>query len=253
MKQLIVLAAVLACVGMVQAFDRVALCEEAYDEAVDSCAGASQMMDRIAGSNHPGRVIPVEWHVDRSYPLYSDLGENKMDQYPPPANGGYYEPWLWVDGHSAYDNYAFWESYVATELAQSSDIGITLTGTYNNLARTGNVEATLVNVSGDAITANVYFVITEDTINYAAPNGDNLHNHVCRACSPMTASRSIRLRSHGSRPLAGLPRTSRLRSSSNRESDQIPASACSTCARPGTGRMRCRFGMPPAESQGSQT
>ncbi len=63
-------------------------------------------------------------------------------------------------------------------------VTITMSGTYDPLLRSGVVNAQFRNDSTDAIKGRVIFVITEDSIYYEGPNGDNWHNHVPRDYLP---------------------------------------------------------------------
>jgi hypothetical protein len=141
------------------------------------------MLDQIV-ANNPGRVAPIQWHVDVQFPLHSPEGRLKFRQYPPPMNNGYYTPWLWVDGHERGSDYGSWASHVSQALTVPADIEIVLTGTYDQAGRTGQVQAELISWASLNTNANVYVVITEDSCYYVGPNGDPWHNHVCRDYIP---------------------------------------------------------------------
>lgn len=104
--------------------------------------------------------------------------------YPGPYNGSYATPWLWVDGRQRGYNYNLWASYVAAQSSVPTPVQITLVGSYDQSSRSGTIKALIQNDSTDDITARVSVVITEDSIYYSAPNGDQWHNHVCRDYIP---------------------------------------------------------------------
>lgn len=104
--------------------------------------------------------------------------------YPPPYSGSYATPWLWVDGRQRGYNYNLWASYVAAQISAPTPVQITLLGEYDQLTRNGTIKALIQNDSTDEIAARVSVVITEDSIYYIAPNGDQWHNHVCRDYIP---------------------------------------------------------------------
>ena len=126
----------------------------------------------------------MEWHLRSGYPLYSAEASAKMRLYPPPQNGLYYTPWLWLDGRQRGSGYTSWASYVQAALAEPTEVGINLGGWYNQETRAGEVEVVVVNEGAEPLDAACYVVVTEDSINYSAPNGDQWHNHVCRDFVP---------------------------------------------------------------------
>lgn len=104
--------------------------------------------------------------------------------YPPPYNGSYATPWLWVDGRQRGYQYTLWPGYVSQRVTVPTPVSIVITGTYDQGTRTGTVQTVLQNDSAAAITARVSVVITEDSCYYLGPNGDPWHNHVCRDYIP---------------------------------------------------------------------
>jgi hypothetical protein len=107
-----------------------------------------------------------------------------MELYPPPDNGGYATPWLWVDGRSRGWEYQYWRGYVEQQMAVPSDVGITIDGTFDPVARTGLARAVCTNGSGQSVTAACQMVLTEDSVYYPGTNGDYWHNHLCRDYLP---------------------------------------------------------------------
>ena len=107
-----------------------------------------------------------------------------MELYPPPDNGGYATPWLWLDGRSRGWEHQYWRGFIEERLAQPADVGIVLDGSFDPGSRTGIARAVFQNSSGQAITANARMALTEDSVYYVGTNGDYWHNHVCRDYLP---------------------------------------------------------------------
>jgi hypothetical protein len=193
MKLLLVFAVALVCATAALGYNRNVILEATYQYDQDSCAYpyASQTLDNIVWNEYPGRAIAIVWHISGGDYLYSTDGNNKMEQYPPPYEDGYFAPWLWVDGVSTTSTFLFWENYVDDEINLTTPVGITLEGNYDNPSRTGTVAAEFLNTSGSDITANAYFVVTEDSVVSDQPNGDTLNNHVCREYIPDANGTSV--------------------------------------------------------------
>jgi len=143
------------------------------------------MLDQIC-EEFGGRVAPVQWNANSSYPrLYNQEAWDKWHLYPPPMSGGYYYPWLWTDGKSSYYDYNNWRDSIVRHMAEPSEVQLTHAGTtYDPLTRSGEVRVECFNNSSSPITAAVQIVITEDSIFYPTSTGDTWHNHVCRDYVP---------------------------------------------------------------------
>jgi hypothetical protein len=126
----------------------------------------------------------MEWHLRSGYPCYLAEASRKMRLYPPPQNGLYYTPWLWLDGRQRGSGYSSWASYVAAQLVVPADIAIAITGSYNPGAREGEAVIEFTNPLAESLSATANVVIIEDSVYYSAPNGDPWHNHVCRDFIP---------------------------------------------------------------------
>ncbi len=111
-----------------------------------------------------------------------------MSYYPPPiysgGNWGYYTPYLWYDGKKGGTAYSTWGSEISDRMNQPAPVTITMWGHYELSADTGRIYARFRNDSTDAVNGRVLLVITEDSIYYAAPNGDHWHNYVARDYLP---------------------------------------------------------------------
>ena len=69
-------------------------------------------------------------------------------------------------------------------MAIPAPITITMWGDYGSIDGTGTINVQFRNDSTGSITGRVVMVVTEDSIFYAAPNGDSIHNHVARDYLP---------------------------------------------------------------------
>ncbi len=118
-------------------------------------------------------------HLRSGYPLYSAEAYARMQYYP---SSNWYTPNLIVDGTPRGSSYSSWQSYIVARMSQPSPMRISMWGTYGS--GSGTINARFYNDSTASITALVYFCITEDSIYYAAPNGDQWHNHVVRDYLP---------------------------------------------------------------------
>ncbi len=127
-------------------------------------------------------------HINAGYSylgMYLLEARNRMYSYLPPYNGGYATPWLWYDGDpdGAYQ-YTQWQNKITARMNIPAPVTITMWGDWFPAQGTGTVYAQFRNDGASDITGKVLFVITEDSIHIAAPNGDQWHNHVARDYLP---------------------------------------------------------------------
>ncbi len=118
-------------------------------------------------------------HLRSGYPLYSAEAYARMQYYP---SSNWYTPNLILDGTPRGSGYSGWQSYIVARMNQASPMRLLMWGTYGS--GSGTINARFYNDSTASVTATVYFVITEDSCYYAAPNGDQWHNHVARDYVP---------------------------------------------------------------------
>lgn len=118
-------------------------------------------------------------HLRSGYPLYSAEAYARMQYYP---SSNWYTPNLILDGTPRGSSYSSWQSYIVARMNQPAPMRLNMWGTYGS--GSGTINARFHNDSTASITAYVYFVITEDSCYYAAPNGDQWHNHVARDYVP---------------------------------------------------------------------
>lgn len=135
-------------------------------------------------------------HIEPGYPLYSSEAYSRWFYYPPPyyylGNWYYATPWLWYDGnpHGSY-TYATWQSKIVARMSKPSPVTITISGDYTPLTRTGIIYVKFRNDSTATINGRVIFIITEDSLYYAAPNLDSMHNHVARDYIPTQVGQTV--------------------------------------------------------------
>jgi hypothetical protein len=133
----------------------------------------------------------IEMHVGSGYPLYLAEAHSRWYNYPAPYNVGgtwyYATPWLWIDGNAdgSY-TYSNWGNLISQRAIIASPITARMWGDYNPVSRSGTINARFISDSASAfpLQGKVLFCITEDSIYYAAPNGDLWHNHVARDYIP---------------------------------------------------------------------
>lgn len=92
-------------------------------------------------------------------------------------------PSLFADGVDLWP-ISTWRPWLTSRMAQPSPITLDMTGGYDPGTNTGTVTASFQNDSASAITARVYFVITEDSLYHLDPNGHEWHNKVARDFLP---------------------------------------------------------------------
>jgi len=142
------------------------------------------VLDQIS-RDYAGYVAPVEWHGVSGYPYYSAEARAKWRAYPPPYQGGYATPWIWIDGKSRGYTYSQWAGYVSNQILVPSDVRLSHIGTsYDPATRSGEVVMECLNGGTTEVTAALQVVVTEDSLHYTGPNGDPIHNHVVRDYVP---------------------------------------------------------------------
>lgn len=153
------------------------------------------MLDQVEEAN-PGKLARVAWHIySGAPPMYKAEANAKWRRYPPPYQGGYATPWLWVDGKSRSYQYNSWQNYIYDEMLVPADVGLTHVGTtYDPVSRSGQLKVECYN-SGAApiISAALQFAITEDSVRYTGSNGDSIHNGVLRDYVPNQNGTTITL------------------------------------------------------------
>jgi hypothetical protein len=92
-------------------------------------------------------------------------------------------PSLFADGVDLWP-ISTWRPWLTSRMAQPSPVTLNITGGYDPVTNNGTVTASFQNDSASAITARVYFVITEDSLHHLDPNGHEWHNKLARDILP---------------------------------------------------------------------
>jgi hypothetical protein len=78
-------------------------------------------------------------------------------------------------------------------MGNTSKFTLTTWGIYSTFRGSGTIYAKYRNDSTASVTGRIRFVLTEDSLYYAAPNGDTWHNHVARDFLPDTGGTQVTL------------------------------------------------------------
>ena len=142
------------------------------------------MLDQIVAS-HPGRVAAVEWHlVNNGSPMYSAEARAKSRLYPA-ARGRVVLDAVALARRREQGLRLQRLEQLCRNCAVASRAGL---AEPDRQLRPGAslrpVQVEFVNDSAGPISATACVVVTEDSIYYAAANGDLWHSHVCRDYIP---------------------------------------------------------------------
>jgi hypothetical protein len=74
---------------------------------------------------------------------------------------------------------------------QASNLTPSMWGVFNPSTGSGTIYAKFKNTGSSAISGNLYFVVTEDSIYYLGPNADPWHNHVARDYLPNELGQAV--------------------------------------------------------------
>ena len=99
-----------------------------------------------------------------------------------------FTPDVYVDGTQKASNY---ETEIVNRMNQPSSLTPSMWGTFNPSTGAGTIYAKFKNTGSSVISGNLYFVIVEDSIYYAGPNGDLWHNHVARDYLPTEIGQAV--------------------------------------------------------------
>ncbi len=101
-------------------------------------------------------------------------------------------PWLWIDGTKRGRwIYSTWQDSIVARMNRPAPFTCTMWGTYNQSTGNGTVYAKFKSDTTAMVTGYVRFVLTEDSLYYAGPNGDVWHNHVARDYLPDTGGTAV--------------------------------------------------------------
>jgi len=136
------------------------------------------MLDTIIQFEHPDDCALVEYHsVSGDFGYTAEAGA-RIYFY---NFVGY--PSLFTEGVDLWPM-SLWRPFIDSVVNPPSPFTLTLTGNYDPVNNNGSITASYQNDSSAAITARVYFVITEDSLYHVDPNGHAWHNNLCRDFVP---------------------------------------------------------------------
>ncbi|NIV98774.1 Omp28-related outer membrane protein, partial [Candidatus Saccharibacteria bacterium] len=154
------------------------------------------VLDNLA-DQYAGQVAVVSIYTNGgSPPFYNSTAYQKITSYPPPYwwNGTWHfaTPWLWVDGDKrpAYLT-STWSTHIAQRLQVSSDLNMHIFGELNPSTNSLELQIGLTNTGLTAISGKLHCVLIENGIQWSAPNGQQIHNHVPRVWWPDQNGMSI--------------------------------------------------------------
>ena len=127
--------------------------------------------------------------MDPYYVYNTSENTTRVNYYPPHTDGYRYTPYVWIDGsvRGGYSSGSWW-NLTRTRVAVASPLEITIGGTYDDDARTGNLNIRIVAtgaVTGTNIKTRI--ALTESEIHWNAPNGSTVHNQTMRDMIPSAA------------------------------------------------------------------
>jgi len=137
------------------------------------------LLDTIAILDYPDQTALVEYHSATGDFGFLQEARNRVYNYY--VFYGY--PSLFADGSDLWPM-STWRPWLTSRMAQPSPITLNITGGYDPVTNDGTVTASFQNDSASAITARVYFVVTEDSLYHVDPNGHAWHNQLARDFLP---------------------------------------------------------------------
>jgi hypothetical protein len=131
--------------------------------------------------------VAIAYHAN-GYPFYCADGGTRWTYY---GIGG--TPYVQVDGSyqqvvggiaNPGSMYPTYRQSLTTRGAVSSPLTIALTSTYDTIANTGTVNATVTNTTSGAVSGTIQFAVIENAIPYSWGPGLTTVEHVCRDMLP---------------------------------------------------------------------
>ena len=158
------------------------------------------VLDNLA-QQYSGQVAVITIYTSGgSPPFYNATAYQKIYTYPPPYwyNNNWYfaTPWLWVDGNkSAAYLTSTWNSYISQRMQISSDLDIYISKDGNEGLNDLNMNIVIANNGSSSISGKLHCVLTENGLQWTAPNGQQIHNHVPRIWWPDQNGMSVTITS----------------------------------------------------------
>lgn len=176
-------------------YERMVLGEMFTNTSCPTCYQADTTLNNVI-RDHQGSLAVIRYHTwfpSSSDPFYrADPSENS-------ARTNYYlvsyVPRLFLDGSGTDTSYSHWDSLVTAREDVPSMLEINLGGSYDHRTRSGQICATISAESVDPTPdLRLFFVVTEDSIYWVAPNGLRWHNQVMRDMVPSAYGDTITIR-----------------------------------------------------------
>lgn len=176
MKKLKVLLITLAPI-LVWATQRVMVGEDFTATWCTYCPGAARGLEELYWNAYDS-VVVIAYHSSSSDPFYNTSSASRLSYY---SVSGY--PTVILDGsyrvvgglHTG-TMYPTYRNYFDLRKTTPSPFEISLTTSYDSVARTGTVTATIQNTSSSGITAQLHFALIENHIPYSWQGMDSLQN-----------------------------------------------------------------------------
>lgn len=137
-------------------------------------------------------MVVISYHSSGSDPFYTTEASQRYSYY---NVSGY--PTTWFDGTISevgglHDGtmYPFFRHHVTTRLGVSSPLEITLNCTYDSVANSGSITATILNTSGSSVGGTLHFVVIEDNIVYNWQGMTEL-DHLMRDMLPNASGEAV--------------------------------------------------------------
>jgi hypothetical protein len=143
------------------------------------------MLDNIAINLYSDRIAAIEIH-NRMWMdtlCYNAEAYQRWLTFPGDANPSR----LYIDGHRDPSYYWTWQDSIVNRMNKPATVTIRMTGFYNTGNGSGSITGVYRNDSSAAITGQVMFVITEDSVYYMDSLGGQAkqwHNHTPRDYIP---------------------------------------------------------------------
>jgi len=154
------------------------------------------VLNNIA-TQYAGQIAIIRtYSTGGSPPFYNETAYQKMHVYPPPyrynSSWVYATPWLYVDGYRDAAYFAStWNTEISQQLLVPSDLEISLNGTFEQTTNMLSLQIGISNTGTNSISGRFYAVLTEDDIQWSAPNGENTHHDIPRIYWPNANGQEI--------------------------------------------------------------
>jgi hypothetical protein len=146
---------------------------------------------------YEGQVAVISvYSSNGSPPFYNASGYQKIHNYPPPywisGNWHFATPWLWVDGNkeAAYLTNT-WNTHITQRLQAPAYLDIQISGNFVSATNTLYLQFLLVNTGSTTINGLFHGVLTENGVQWNAPNGQQVHSHIPRIWWPDATGNNV--------------------------------------------------------------